>query len=325
MPQTIARQESLPQSPIIHLMEREMTIQDESQDNTESEVRFQARGPQFMQIPHLVDEIGLDVYEFRIYAHFVKVAGSDSDCWVSNSKLSARLKISDKKIRELKKKLTEPRPELGGRALVQITKRYKDKEKKERDTDLVEIVNIWDLEIQRSQKKYGAVRDTGGVRYAVPEGAVPRTDKEEPIKNIQEEEERPSFVSPILKTLDLPLETKKRLSADHSQEKLETLLKRVLAWEKRENDDKAVAVILKHWETWTDIIPKEELEDANRAWANEHLDKYDNRSVGPYRLDILNKGVEFSAIAGGKTRFYEYSDPAFQDSVNTMLNKCLSC
>lgn len=111
-------------------------------ENQESEVRFQARGPQFVQIPHIVDEIGLDVYEFRLYAHFVKVAGSHSDCWVSNSKLAKRLKISDKKIRETKKKITEPRSELSGRALVHITKRYKDKDRKERDTDLVEIIDI---------------------------------------------------------------------------------------------------------------------------------------------------------------------------------------
>lgn len=139
------------------------------------------------EIPNTVLlSLNLDPYEGWVYTHIKQMAGDRGVCHMSNKNLADRIGISEKKIRLVKKTLASPRPELGGRSLISIETRISPEGT--RSTDMVTVNDIWDInyshyearKMQRctaqtqNQKTISAVQHTGG-------GAVPGTDKEEPI------------------------------------------------------------------------------------------------------------------------------------------------
>jgi hypothetical protein len=59
----------------------------------------------FMMIPNIVDDMGLSVYAFRLYAHLKRVAGDNGICWQSGETLAKNCGMSTGKITECKTEL----------------------------------------------------------------------------------------------------------------------------------------------------------------------------------------------------------------------------
>lgn len=64
-------------------------------------------GKYFFQVPNLIDDFGLSVYAFRLYAHLKRVAGEDGACWQSARTLSKNCKMGLGSITNAKNELIE--------------------------------------------------------------------------------------------------------------------------------------------------------------------------------------------------------------------------
>ena len=59
----------------------------------------------WMQLPNMIDDSDLDVYEFRLYAHYKRVAGDDGKCWQSKATVATLCGISAGKASEATRSL----------------------------------------------------------------------------------------------------------------------------------------------------------------------------------------------------------------------------
>ena len=59
----------------------------------------------FTILPNMVDDIGLDVYEYRLLGHITRVAGIDSTCWQSVETIAEACKFSKGKVTEARNSL----------------------------------------------------------------------------------------------------------------------------------------------------------------------------------------------------------------------------
>lgn len=95
------------------------------------------------ELPNIVEDILTDPYEFRVYMHFKRKAGDKGYCSSTNLTIAESCGMSKGKFLRVKKSLSLPRTELEGRSLIKITQRITSDGG--RDTDLIAIVPIWDL------------------------------------------------------------------------------------------------------------------------------------------------------------------------------------
>ncbi len=153
------------------------------------------------EIPHIVIEaLDLDVYERSLYLVLKKTAGDAGVCFKSNATLCKEAACSLSKLKQMKKSLSMPREALNGRPLISIEKRHS--RYGDFDTDLIKIVDIWDLNIIFMEGKNfeGKEIDIGRSHETPPinpemklplsenilkqGGRVLQTHKEEPLNNI---------------------------------------------------------------------------------------------------------------------------------------------
>jgi hypothetical protein len=134
------------------------------------------------EMPNIIDELELDLYEFRLYNKYKRIAGDQGMCIKSSRNLAAECKMSVRKLQQVKKSLAEPRELLGGKPLIKITERKT--KSGDPDTDLVEIVDIWPDNflyfIQKSRG--GGAPHAPGVPHEMREGTAPGAPKEEQTK-----------------------------------------------------------------------------------------------------------------------------------------------
>lgn len=94
------------------------------------------------EIPNVVFRLGLDPCELCVYLFFKRVAGDDGSCYMTLKSICQQIKIGETKLKEAKKKLSESFQQLGGKSLIKIQIRYK--KDGSRDTDLIQIEDIWE-------------------------------------------------------------------------------------------------------------------------------------------------------------------------------------
>lgn len=88
----------------------------------------------YSQIPHLIDDLGLSVYAYRLYGHLKRVTGETGQSWQSTKKLATYCNMSVFSVVEAKKELVKNR-------LIKITT---EKSKRGgRDYHLITIIDIW--------------------------------------------------------------------------------------------------------------------------------------------------------------------------------------
>ena len=148
--------------------------------------------------------LGLPVYALALYTYYKKVAGDSGHCNTSNATIQRVMGFSPNTTKKYRDVLARPHPLLGGKPLICVTENRVTDEG-DQETVLVEIVNIWrengDNEAEkhrlrqlekektgRSKNKLGTSRgERGGVPHAVRYPPSRDETKEEPIKNIKED------------------------------------------------------------------------------------------------------------------------------------------
>jgi hypothetical protein len=130
------------------------------------------------ELPNIIFKLGLTPHEFALYCVYKQIAGDRGCCFRRGKNLAKETGISERLLREVKKKLCAPRFELDGLSLITITPRFKPGTK-ERDTDLVTINDIWPINYQKLATP-GKICGTPPAPCAVP--PAPRAEKEEPLK-----------------------------------------------------------------------------------------------------------------------------------------------
>ncbi len=161
----------------------------------------------FAMTPHIIDDLGLDPYAYRLYGHIKRVCGEHGYCNQSNTTMANACGMSRPKLIQSKQELAKTRDLLSGLSVLQIEKRKTDLG--DDDTDWITMVNLWDVnmkyclklkeerESSRSQKTFGGKCGLPGGVNDVNQGGKPRLPKEEPLKkNLFEEEDNVSGTMP---------------------------------------------------------------------------------------------------------------------------------
>jgi hypothetical protein len=167
------------------------------------------------EIPNILFDLDLDIYEFRVYLQLKKIAGDQSSCFQSIPTLAKACGMSEKKVREAKARLSQPFEKLNGLSLIRIQKRFKTD--KEKDTDIITINNIWDFNFQIFFG--GAPQEPPLVPDRNHPGS-PRADKEDPykkdkstLKGVRKNKlKSEEYVHPKIQEIKIPYEDQVMLS-----------------------------------------------------------------------------------------------------------------
>lgn len=168
------------------------------------------------ELPNIIFQLGLSPHQFRIYCEYKRIAGDGGTCYKSQPTLAKETGISVRTIRECKKALARPFPQLDGRPLIIIESRMTDKG--DSDTDNITICDIWPKNFENF---IGAAGDAGGVRQEMPGGPAGDADKEEPFKKNPKNNNRtkPSAaVFSCLRDLDIIEDEKIWISKKYSED-----------------------------------------------------------------------------------------------------------
>ena len=156
--------------------------------NSENQLSFKDNSERkyFCMIPHAITEIGLTGNEIALYLAIKKSAGECSNCTKSISKLSKSAGVCPRSIFNIIQKLSLVNKFLNKPLIIchsRIT------ESGDKDTNLIEVVDIWKESNELIEKIYGhatiAVRHATiavGVMQPLHEGHATIADKEEYIK-----------------------------------------------------------------------------------------------------------------------------------------------
>jgi len=126
----------------------------------------------YSQIPHLIDDLGLSVYGFRLYCHLKRVTGEDGQSWQSTKTLATCCNMSIGSVVLAKQELVDNR-------LIKITE-TKSKHGG-RDYHLITIVDIWKRNINLFSKEQVHVVNLQDTTVNLQVHVVER--KNNPIKN----------------------------------------------------------------------------------------------------------------------------------------------
>jgi len=128
----------------------------------------------YTMIPNLIDDLGMDVYCFRLYAHLRRVAGEFGACWQSTETLSAACCMSPGMVSGSKIKLQHM-------GLIDIEER-----RGEHGTyHHITIRDVWAQNNARYQAE-GSYSEPKG-SYSEPKGS-PGETKNNPLRRTPEEE-----------------------------------------------------------------------------------------------------------------------------------------
>lgn len=130
------------------------------------------------EVPNIIFTLGLDVYQTAVYLYYKKIAGDKSKCYQSQKTICEALQISQRKLRDVKRSLEQPFPQLDNQPLIRCLVRFKENSK-ERLPDLITIIDLWDLNMKKFLRP---ACDAGGVRHVVPGGAACGAGEEDPFK-----------------------------------------------------------------------------------------------------------------------------------------------
>jgi hypothetical protein len=137
-------------------------------------------------IPHLIDDLGLDVYEYRVYGAIKRAAGEKGECKKSILTLHKETKIGTTKIKETISNLCKVNPIIKKPLL---TKKNRLSEHGDKDTNIVFVNDIWmdnsNIIKKQSGRSHGdrpRSHGDGGVGRMATEGRSHGDHKEDHLK-----------------------------------------------------------------------------------------------------------------------------------------------
>lgn len=95
------------------------------------------------EIPNIVLDIGLTIYEKILYLELKRIAGDSGKCFMSNSNLAKKCGMSARHLIRCKKSLSVPRKELNGKALI-VIQEQKNPHTGGESTSLISITCVWE-------------------------------------------------------------------------------------------------------------------------------------------------------------------------------------
>lgn len=113
----------------------------------------------FTMIPHLIDDLGLDVYQFRVYCAIKRAAGSQGNCMKSYPNLAKQCGISERKLIQTVNELCEIN-QIVHKSL--ISRQRRKKENGDSDTCILIVNDVWNENKSKIKEKFG------GAPYAPP-------------------------------------------------------------------------------------------------------------------------------------------------------------
>ena len=310
------------------------------------------------EIPNIItDLLRLNVYQKAVYFEYKRMAGDAGSCYKSNKKIAYDLDISVRKLQYTKQELAEPWNQLNGKPLIKITERKT--EKGDRDTDLVEIIDIWEENfLYYYQKKYkGAAQHTQGVLHDVQEGIAPGAHKEELFKEDLFKEltnqQTPPKAQKVSKSSESDsglvsfsekqktIENLKLSESQLSESQKRTILKHCKSMEldffksqvAKFADYAKSNHVTNHFgllrsvlgldekPAWEDAKPKDQgsIEEQNREAAKEKLGAYDGKPIKGLSFEILNTHCQFTS--GTFAQIFEFKNYDFVPRMNEFLER----
>lgn len=145
-------------------------------DSTDANHRDECLHTYRTEIPNLIDDMGLTVYEYRLYGHYKRVTGDNGQCWESTRTSAKICTMSISQVSKAKRGLTRK-----GWIIVES--------RPNNQTDLITIVNVWAQNLQAYQAMSAAkspaadfdALPAGSVRPSSPVGG--QTSKDEGIRH----------------------------------------------------------------------------------------------------------------------------------------------
>lgn len=126
----------------------------------------------FTQIPNIVDDMGLSVNAFRLYAHIKRVTGENGKCWESSRTLSKKCKISRGAVQKAKEEL-----ELNRLIFIQRLGGFAGRSQRH----IINIVDIWGLNTEHytaALEHSGKQKETNlGIIHEIIEAELSQPDQ----------------------------------------------------------------------------------------------------------------------------------------------------
>lgn len=129
------------------------------------------------EIPNCVDEIGLDPYEYRVYAHIKKITGDTGQCWKSIPHMAEDLQMGETKLRDCLNNLIDGKNKYKLKLLEKIKRKKADGRD---DTCIYNVIDIWEFN-GKFYRGGGSPKKPHQGSPGKPMGS-PGEDKEEPLE-----------------------------------------------------------------------------------------------------------------------------------------------
>lgn len=280
------------------------------------------------ELPNILFAMNLDPWQFKAYCVMKWTAGDTGSCYKSNNTLSDEVGCSVPTLIKIKKELLD----LG---LISIIKRKHDNGSAL--PDLIEIIDIWPLNMEIMSKKYprdkskdpkhwkenktsnfneGTKPDLAGVVNGVNEGTKPGLHKED-LFNKELFEQQPQAPSAVVVNLNLDLldiesSLKFKISSEYSSDQIDIAVQRCLRWKSRNSDQQGIMTALNKASTWIDNPSKEEVVKSNEEFLKKYA-KMDGMRMGNTIINVGNKYIEF--VAGMKIDTFTIDEEDFKIKV----------
>lgn len=284
------------------------------------------------EIPNLVFEMKLDVYELSTYCHLKRTAGDKRGCWKSSKTLCEEIGISHPKLIEIKRSLVS-------KGLIRVEKRKSNIGATL--PDMVTIIDVWHLNMKVMSEKYpvkegnpglgGGKQDLGGGINAVKGEGKCGLDKQEPCEQKQKEQQQDaaaslskSFkengsprISPKLHGVNIPPQDKFEIAGTYDEKTIDDAIDWAL--DPKNPPKKCLAASIK-FACKNKLVkpkPQEDIEEINKAYAKQ----YDGQRVGSAKVEVLSKQVEIDTGCSYTFVCLPFNAKGFMDQFLNALRK----
>lgn len=153
----------------------------------------------FAAIPRIVFRMGLNPFEFTLYAYLKDTAGESGSCWKSRATIAKESGMSSGMVTKARLALETPRAVLGGAPLITVTEQPTKGGGK--PTCHIQITDIWAANILSNTTSYGDVATSlhDRQRHHTTIATSPHDHKEKEEKKNKEQDIKRDFLT-VLKT-----------------------------------------------------------------------------------------------------------------------------